>query len=251
MISLTKKNVTVISLTIALLLLPVIGYFASINKIHLLAGLANYLNLSPKNEDWGDFGSFISGMYGSVFSFLSLIAVLVSLYLTQKNNREQISILKTEQFTNEFLVLLETLKKTLSEKKYAVLNPHKDLESFTNDIYFLVGIFMQEDPSINSANIDKHALSYTFKALQRRDKSVFEKESPLMREIILRINMANKTLSMTYLAILKSQISNDAVFLLCAFMCNHDTNDISFPHNLFITPEGLKEAAKKQFILRR
>lgn len=253
MASLTKKNLIIVSLAVGLLLLPIMGYFSSVNKIEILAGITKALNLSPKNEDWGYFGSFISGMYGSFFSFLSLISVLVSLYLTQNNNREQVSILKTEQYTNEFLVLLEVLKKSLSEKKYDVISINQNFDSFAKRIYFLVGVSMQKNSSIDENNIDEHALSYTHNALQKMDKNVFEKEAPLMSEIILRINMANKTLSMTYLAILKSQISNDAIFQLCAFMYNpgRSRKKLDFPHGLFITPEGLKREAFRQFVLRQ
>ncbi|MCE5350937.1 hypothetical protein JEM52_13280 [Citrobacter koseri] len=127
MLTLTKKNRLISVLLIILILLPLMGYFASINKIKFLASLIKTLNLSAKNADWGDFGSFISGMYGSIFSFLSLIAVLVSLYLTQKNNKEQVSILKTEQYTNEFLILLETLKKRSQKKHTTYQIPIKTL----------------------------------------------------------------------------------------------------------------------------
>lgn len=253
MLTLTKKNFIILSLTIFILLLPVIGYIASVNKIEILTNIIKLLNLSTKNEDWGSFGSFISGMYGSIFSFLSLVAVLASLYFTQKNNREQVSILKTEQYTSEFLVLLDTLKKSLSEKKYDVLNIDKSFDSFAPQIYFLVGIAMQENYSIDETNIDKYALSYTSGALQKREKDVFEREYPLMSEIILRIKIANETQSMTYLAILKSQLSNDVIFMLCAFMYNRgrDRNRIDRTPGLFVTPEGLKKEALKQLALRR
>lgn len=252
MLTLTKKNRLISVLLIILILLPLIGYFASINKIKFLASLIKTLNLSAKNADWGDFGSFISGMYGSIFSFLSLIAVLVSLYLTQKNNKEQVSILKTEQYTNEFLILLETLKKTLTEKTYDVPNIDKNFESFAMQIYFIVGIAMQKDSFINETNIDEYALSYTSDVIQKKGKDSFEREYPLMSEIILRIKLANETQSMAYLAILKSQISNDVIFLLCAYMYNRgrDRNRIALTPGLFATPEGLKREALRQFAVR-
>lgn len=256
----TKTQRMILSLAIVLLLLPAIGYIASVNKIDFLTSSTKFLNLSTKNEDWGYFGSFISGMYGSIFSFLSLIAVLASLYLTQrnnlltqKNNIEQISILKMEQYTNEFLVLLDILKKTLSEKEYAVLHTDKKFDHFAPQIYFLVGVSMQQNRSINNDNIDEHALSYTLEALQKIDKNIFEKEYPLMSEIILRIKLASETQSMAYLAILKSQLSNDVIFMLCAFMYNRGRykNRIDSTPGLFVTPEGLKKEALRQLAFRR
>lgn len=245
MLNLSRNQRLMIAAVLLLMILPVIGYSISINKFEITKGLVDTLNLSKKNEVWGDFGSFISGVYGSIFSFLSLIAVLISLYLTQKNNAEQISILRNEQYTNEFLILLDTLKKLIVDKIYSVPYGPQTFGNFSGLVYSHISNMIYEDQGMTKNDIDIYALDFANRVLKTRGSKNLENEAPLMSEIIQKINIANESQSLVYKAILKSQLSNDIIFLLCAqlYMQGRDRNRIDSTKNLFETPAALKHMA--------
>lgn len=253
MLNISKRHSIFTVASIIIILIPIIAYFISINKLEPFKNLVNDLNLSDKNEDWGDFGSFISGVYGSIFSFLSLLAVLLSLYMTQRNNAEQISILKSEQHTNEFLVLLDTLQKLFSEKVYEVSYGPQTFNNFASHIYYHASVLIYEDRGMTKDKIDEYALDFTNKALKSRGKRNLEKEAPLISEIIQKINVASDSQSMVYKAILKSQFSNDVIFLLCAqiYSQGRDRNRIDLTSNLFETPSSLREMALTNLATRK
>ncbi|QIX78380.1 hypothetical protein [Serratia marcescens] len=66
--------------------------------------------LSLKNSDWGDFGSFIGGVYGSLLSSITLLVIIITSYITNSINNEQVRLLRNEQHFSNFSKLLEHLK---------------------------------------------------------------------------------------------------------------------------------------------
>ncbi|MFJ5399267.1 hypothetical protein [Pectobacterium sp. CHL-2024] len=104
--NLTNKK-TIISIVSALVILavPIILYVLNMSG-----------EFSQKNDDWGYFGSYIGGVYSVILSFLSLIAILYFNYESRKINKEQMSILSSEQFTREFTLLLRELNSAIDKK---------------------------------------------------------------------------------------------------------------------------------------
>lgn len=210
-------------------------------------------HISHKNEDWGDFGSFIGGMYGSLFSFLSLIAVLYSLQLSQKNNHEQIKLIRSEQSTNEFILLLNTLNSFMTGKAYPTpFGGENDEENFTEHVFNISASNMSSDKSINKTNYHSYALNYCAETLRKRFKKSLQKEAPLFSEIIVRIKMANDTQAEAYKAIIKSYFSNDIIFLLCAQISlnGRGYNRVLLTKDLYDFPEALKNETLKQLASR-
>lgn len=64
---------------------PVIFYFINFNIAHSLNA-----NLSNKNADWGAFGSYISGIYSTIFSALTIVL------LYQQNKTQRLIIEQTD-----------------------------------------------------------------------------------------------------------------------------------------------------------
>lgn len=208
--------------------------------------------ISQKNEDWGDFGSFIGGMYGSLFSFLSLIVVLYSLQLSQKNNLEQIKLIKSEQSTNEFILLLNTLNSFMKDKIYPNPFGENDEETFIEHVFNISASNMSSDDTINKNNFDTYALNYCADVLRKRFRKSLQKEAPLFSEIVVRIKMASDTQAEAYKAIIKSHFSNDIIFLLCAQISleGRGYNRVLLTKGLYDFPDALKNETLKQLANR-
>lgn len=209
-------------------------------------------HISQKNEDWGDFGSFIGGMYGSLFSFLSLIAVLYSLKLSQRNNLEQIKLIKSEQSTNEFILLLNTLNSFMKDKSYPNPFGGNDEATFIEHVFNISANNMSSDETINKNNFDTYALNYCADVLRKRFRKSLLKEAPLFSEIIVRIKMASATQAEAYKAIIKSHFSNDIIFLLCAQISleGRGYNRVLLTEGLYNFPDALKNETLKQLANR-
>lgn len=99
-----RRSSAIIIIIVALVFLTPILFYA-----------LNFRNgLSNKNSDWAAFGSFISGIY----AFFSTLILAYTLYITQKNSKEQAYMLFSDRIKNEVSELTEQLRKKLLEKKY-------------------------------------------------------------------------------------------------------------------------------------
>ncbi|EJI9870541.1 hypothetical protein ACK1L0_004376 [Salmonella enterica] len=71
--------------------------------------------LSDKTDDWSNFGSYIGGVTGPLLSFISIILVLRTISLTQKNHEEQIKLISQEQIYTKFNDLCEYLESVIKK----------------------------------------------------------------------------------------------------------------------------------------
>lgn len=78
--------------------------------------------VSNKTGDWSNFGSYLGGVTGPLLSFISIILVLRTISLTQKNHEEQIKLIIQEQTYAKFNDLCEYLE---SAVKRSWLNEEK------------------------------------------------------------------------------------------------------------------------------
>jgi uncharacterized membrane protein len=83
--------------------------------------------LSSINSDWGTFGDFIGGTLNPILSFLSLIALLVTIFLQSKELKLSRDELK--------LTRKELIKTAEAAKKQA---DHFEMESKRSDLYRLI-----------------------------------------------------------------------------------------------------------------
>lgn len=93
-------------LLVCLILLPIILFS------HQFHGL----KLSSQTVDWANFGAFFGGSYSALFSFASTIILCVTLYLTQRNNKNQLALLNHEQTKNEIDFLVKTIENKCDRK---------------------------------------------------------------------------------------------------------------------------------------
>ncbi|WP_410735576.1 hypothetical protein [Citrobacter koseri] len=72
------------------------------------------LPVSNKTDDWSNFGSYLGGVTGPLLSFISIILVLRTISLTQKNHEEQIKLIVQEQTYAKFNDLCEYLESAVN-----------------------------------------------------------------------------------------------------------------------------------------
>ncbi|MGP3184203.1 hypothetical protein [Serratia marcescens] len=114
----------ILSLSLALLIFSPIILFSY--KFH-------DLQLSSKTVDWANFGAFFGGSYSALFSFASTVILCITLYLTQRNNNNQLAILNHEQTKNEIDFLVNTIEKRCEKKTVFWMGKHwteKDIIEF-------------------------------------------------------------------------------------------------------------------------
>ncbi|EBM5746001.1 hypothetical protein D1298_02000 [Salmonella enterica] len=79
---------------------------------------------SHKSDDWGNFGSFMGGAVAPFLSVLSIVLVLRTIELTQKNHSEQLSQVTKEHNYNKFNDLCGFLERSIS-KSWLVNNDQR------------------------------------------------------------------------------------------------------------------------------
>ncbi|MBN5405209.1 hypothetical protein JY536_03010 [Serratia marcescens] len=194
----TKKFlITLLFITSTFASIPVITYWVNFGG-----------ELSNKNSDWAAFGSFIGGVYSSIFSFASVLVLSVTLYLTQKNNKEQAQLLRLEITTKEFNLLLDELFINLATKEYPRYGKEDDFFKYmANDIIDYI--------------TDDGAKDY-FEAAEMllKDKcnGFYENESRILMRLDTTLKMLPDYAQEHYLIILYSRISNDRRFWLKCYV---------------------------------
>jgi len=89
-------------------------FWIAVSSLAISAGfwiISFYDNpVSKKTGDWSNFGSYLGGVTGPLLSFISIILVLRTIALTQKNHEEQIKLIVQEQTYKKFNDLCEYLE---------------------------------------------------------------------------------------------------------------------------------------------
>lgn len=70
--------------------------------------------ISKKTGDWSNFGAYLGGVTGPLLSFISIVLVLRTIALTQKNHEEQIKLIVQEQTYKKFNDLCEYLESAIA-----------------------------------------------------------------------------------------------------------------------------------------
>lgn len=214
-----------------------------------------FANLSKSNGDWGDFGSYLSGLYSSIFSFLSLLAVLYSLRETQKFNSKQTELLKSEQYTNEFILLLNTLTKLLSEKDYPsyIHSEDKGYEFFKLKVYKASANNVREKKMVTLNNYWFFGLSEVGVYLSRRHKGLYEKEAPIYAAIIYRIHQSDTIQANAYKAMLLANTDIDTRYMLTALLVSTNVRDLfnlATNMDIFEIPSALDSLLREAILSR-
>lgn len=180
-------------------------------------------SLSLKNSDWGDFGSFIGGVYGSIISSITLLVVLWSSYKTNKTSNEQLVILRNERVFNEFSELLNHLKNNYT-KFYNNYNGSNTIAALYRHIEIWLGISVVEyyDKNLSlERNLKNNAV---LKFQEGYDKEALIKEAKLLVVILNIIEKAPKDISDAMKVIFENTFSDEVRFSLEHFTRAHHPN---------------------------
>ncbi|GKV97295.1 hypothetical protein PEC301653_03410 [Pectobacterium carotovorum subsp. carotovorum] len=239
--NLTNKK-TIISIVSALVILavPIILYVLNMSG-----------EFSQKNDDWGYFGSYIGGVYSVILSFLSLIAILYFNYESRKINKEQMSILSSEQFTREFTLLLRELNSAIDKKTIADTNGNeiKIEEWFDRKKRSII----KNTKHYNIVNyddnnqIDEICKSETKSFLMNYHTTELKQEAILCFAILKIIHTAPPSFADAYKIIFENRIDNTWRFLLEAQLKHQIEESVSIFKNwpdFSQTPNDLLRVAK-------
>ena len=177
-------NIWIIAVLISLALIVPIFLYAT----HMGGGL------SHKNEDWGDFGSFIGGIYGSLFSSLSLIVVIFASIQTYRSNQAQVNILKNDQHFNQFNLLLTNLRKVYPREYTDGFVLAEPIRTHYSKFHTRLAISVLTDYDVTQT-IEKNLQNYADNYYLVEHTELFEKESKLFVCIINLIKKSPKELS--------------------------------------------------------
>lgn len=215
---------TIISLSFGLM--PLILYL-----IHFSPdwNLPSYLsqNLSYKSNDWANFGSFMSGTSGAIFSFFGTLAVVWTLIVTHKASEKQIAMIRTEQTFSQFNELVKLLTSMLEEKKYPTRSHIKvNFHQFKKEAYSSISLsfnrFLLRQPHMRNENsYNNFELLSTFckEYIEKIEKDLFFKESHVYSVILDKIIQSDDAITEALIVILSSRLNEDYFFFLhCQIM---------------------------------
>lgn len=168
--------------------------------------------VSTKTGDWSNFGSYLGGVTGPLLSFISIILVLRTISLTQKNHEEQIKLIIQEQTYTKFNDLCKYLE---SEVERSWLNEE--------DVYFKAlmhdiktGV-VWHDRFREGDTINNYAITIDSASLILRDENKNIDEIALIVESLLKyilsFNTADSTLMKNMLELRLSKEQRLIIFL--------------------------------------
>jgi uncharacterized membrane protein len=140
-----KRLIVIVSLAFLGFIIPFIFYVCTFPG-----------GISQNQENWSQFGSYLSGITGSIFSFLSFIAVVINLNL-------QIDEIKKAQLETDKLRTAEHIEKEKTELVQVVGIISKEIEE-------KLGSYNNNIQSVGRANVSSfpvfEELAFLFKYLK-------------------------------------------------------------------------------------
>ncbi|CND81117.1 hypothetical protein [Yersinia intermedia] len=169
-----KKHIVIIFVFLCVAVIPLLAYFSIFSH-----------GFSKNAQDWGAFGSYLSGIYSSIFGLLSVIILVVTLREMQAANKQdkeqfrlQFASAEADKKLSDVISLTEMLNKlvdinpTITDKK---LLPHY----FAGEMGRKCREFkVTEQEELYEAAID----------LMREQRSRFSAEIHVLAEIVKKIN---------------------------------------------------------------
>ncbi|AGE20048.1 hypothetical protein [Serratia marcescens] len=198
-----KRSKIIIGILLSIIaILPILSY-------GLKFGF-NIKNISGQNANWAAFGSFIGGIYSSIFSFASVFILSITLYQTRENNKEQIRLIKQESTIKDFNLLVEQLLNHFSsQKKYT---PRiRDEENFLHRLDEDLRTNLKLSPTLSFEDlVEQHIRLHTY--------DLYNEEANIMINLAYIFDMIPDDLRSVYKTVFNSKISNDRRFLLKTYM---------------------------------
>ncbi|MNB71258.1 hypothetical protein D3C81_185910 [compost metagenome] len=195
-----KTLSTIITVIITLLFLtPLYLYFDTF-----------HYSLSSDPNKWSSFGSYIGGVYGPLATVISVIVLAITVIEINQSNRINITESKNNNHINGIIKLCEMLDNRIDKNS---LIKNRDYEfDFLNDT---IRRKIKDENSLSEYDIWKESI----RKLSNNEFILFENESEIMEEILLRIN-SSETLELKERAksIFYGIIPNDERYWLECYM---------------------------------
>lgn len=216
-----KQIIYFIYFSLAIALAPAVIYLFNFNEKKL--PLDNFLANIPKDSQaWSNFGSFLSGTTGALFSFIGTLAVIWTLFKTHEASEKQIKMLSNDQTFNQFNKLLDSLVEILNTKTYprTIFGGENKSDDFKENIYFgitvsVCQILASVSPENKVKHIDTRLVSgVCSKFISDYSPNIFKKESAVYTAIIDRIRSADRTTNEAMIAILSAKLDEHLIFFL-------------------------------------
>ncbi|QTC51082.1 hypothetical protein H0Z11_04170 [Pantoea agglomerans] len=180
-------------------------------------------NISSDNQTWGNFGSFLSGTTGALFSFIGILAVIWTLFKTHESSERQIAMLSNEQTFNQFNTLLDILISILENKSYPSIHSSgkTGFREFKDDGYNIISLLLNDHTT--STGNEKKPKGYfniaTFSVFydlfsNEYAPNIYSKESAIYTILLDRIMTAEKSTKEALIAILLAKLNEHYIFFL-------------------------------------
>jgi len=207
--------------------------------------------LSSKNADWGNFGSFLGGVYGSILSSIALIVAIGSAYVTNKNNATQISLLRNEQNFNQFTQLLNHLKENYISE-YTIDHSRQSIGKiyYEYEIWLSLGFTNQYNPALS---LEKNLVNSAVQKYKSDGyKDMLFKEARLFICLIRFIENSPLELANAMKVIFENSFENSQRFALEMYTRAHHESMVEFLDNwptLSSIPSATLDTAQRQLKL--
>ncbi|WP_337055524.1 hypothetical protein [Serratia marcescens] len=178
--------------------------------------------LSLKNSDWGDFGSFIGGVYGSLLSSITLLVIIITSYITNSINNEQVRLLRNEQHFSNFSKLLEHLQHSYI-KFYNSSDGVKSIHDFYKRFEVWLAISVIGTGYDEELTVKENLFNNAIKRFSENEqyKDLFLKEAKLFKCIIEVIEKSPSELSDAMKIIFETTLSETERFSLSTYTYAH------------------------------
>lgn len=178
-----------------LMLISISPYFLTFNG-----------ELSKKSSEWSNFGSFLSGINGVVFGFLSLLLLILTLLEMQHGNEKLLNQTKTEQTLRDIKWLTELLKNKLDNSTALEKNP--------TETFIFINHIIKRNLEKKRPNSEDDIIEQCIKYMNGVT-NIFDDELIILGEILKRIeSIPGEDEKNTAEVIFTSLVSNDIRFWL-------------------------------------
>ncbi|CFQ36823.1 hypothetical protein [Yersinia bercovieri] len=194
-----KKHIVIPSVLLCAAVVPLLAYFSIFSD-----------GFSRNAQDWGAFGSYLSGIYSSIFGLLSVIILVVTLRemrAANKQDKEQFQLQFTSAEADKKLSDVISLTEMLN--KLIDINPTiTDKKQLPHDFAGQMGRKCREFKVTEQEELYEAAID-----LMREQRSRFSAEIHVLAQIVKKINSIQDEEQLeTAKAIVKALISDSYRF---------------------------------------
>ncbi|MDT7068977.1 hypothetical protein [Citrobacter amalonaticus] len=177
--------------------------------------ISKYLEFFPGNfstdiNKWSTFGTYIGGIYGPIFSFASVVVLVMTLLEINKFNRKSLDLSQRGASLSQILKLIEIMDLAMS-KNHLLGNNRKENYKWLGDAvkHVFRELPPEDENEIRDASISR---------FKDDDVGTLYDEMAILKEILTRIQISDdEELKETAMAALRAMIPNDERYWLECF----------------------------------